>query len=195
MLASIDRVSRPLQARVAGLLSLLLAAVCASCTSASGDVKGGDLRPGFDAAAPPPLEVPITEPTFDDAAEASWRGLYRDFFGRGAQAASCAGRGTCHGTATEAGARQSGFVCGNVEECWQSLRQSTSPAGSGDTRPLVAESDVAKPGGARLFEVLRSRATDGTLLGKGMPAGSDYAYTPDAIDRMQLWIAAGAKND
>lgn len=190
MLASADRAGR-------SSFAVALALACVSgCTSASGEVKGGELRPGYDAAAPTPLQVPVTEPTFADAAPTTWRGVYRDFFGRRAQA-SCAGNGTCHDTAERAGARQSHFVCGDVDECWQSLRTAKDADPRVSTRSLVEESDVAKPAGAYLFSVIRYRTADGTAVeNRGMPQlPRDYAFMPAAIDRMQAWIAAGAKND
>lgn len=188
MLASLDR---------AGRFSFAVALLCASgCVSASGEVKGGELRPGYDASAPAPLEVPITEPTFDDAAPTSWRFLYGKFFGRHAPS-SCAGNGTCHDAADRAGAKQSHFVCGDVDQCWQSLRTAKDADPRVSMRSLVEESDVAKPAGAYLFQVIRYRTPDGTAVeNRGMPLlPRDYAFMPDAIDRMQAWIAAGAKND
>jgi hypothetical protein len=174
-----------------------LALACLSaCTSASGDLKGGDLRPGYDASAPAPLVVPITEPSFADAAPNTWRGIYRDFFGRRSPA-SCAGNGTCHDAPNSGGARQSHFVCGDVDECWQTLRTAKNADPGVSTRSLVEDADVANPSGAYLFKVIRYITADGTLLeNRSMPQlPRDYAYNPAAITRMQAWISAGAKND
>lgn len=192
MLASLDRAGR---FSFGATLALALACI-SGCTSASGEVRGGDPRPGYDAAAPEPLRVPITEPTFADAAPTTWRGLYRDFFGRRAQA-SCAGNGTCHDTADRPGAKQSHFVCGDVDQCWQSLRTAKDTDPRVSVRSLVEESDVAKPAGAYLFAVIRYRTADGLAVeNRGMPQlPRDYAFMPAAIDRMQAWIASGAKND
>lgn len=180
-------------------LALAAALACTStsaCTSASGDVHGGELRPGYDASAPAPLEVPITEPTYADAPAASWRGLYRDFFGRRATG-SCAGNGTCHDTADRAGALQSHFVCNDLVGCWQSLRTAKDSDPRVSTRSLVEDTDVTSPAGAYLFKVIRYRTADGTLVeNRGMPQlPRDYAFMPDAIDRMQTWIRNGANND
>lgn len=193
MLAGLDRVQRPSFACVA------LALACAgasACADASGDVKGGELRPGYDAAAPVPLEVPITEPTYADAPPASWRGLYRDFFGQRADA-SCAGNGTCHAAAGNPGAKVSNFVCADLDGCYQSLRTAKDPDPRVSSRALVEDADVAKPAGAYLFSVIRYRTPDGVSVeNRGMPLlPRDYAFNPAAIDRMQAWIAAGAKND
>ncbi len=191
MLASIDRAGRSSFA-----CAVLLLAFVSACSSASGEVKGGELRPGYDAAAPAPLVVPITEPTFADAAPTTWRGLYRDFFGRRGQA-SCAGNGTCHDSADRPGAKQSHFVCGDVDQCWQSIRSAKDADPRVSTRSLVEASDVGSPAGAYLFEVIRYRTPDGTAVeNRGMPQlPRDYAFMPAAIDRMQAWIAAGAMND
>lgn len=166
-----------------------------ACTTASGEVSGGQPRP-FDAAAPDPLVVPISEPTFADAPATSWRGIYRDFFGRRAQA-SCAGTGTCHESESRAGAKISNFICADVDACWMSLRTAKDPDPRVSMRALVEESDVASPEGAYLFKVIRYRTKDGTLVpNRGMPqAPRDYAFTAEDIDRMQAWIRAGAKND
>jgi len=195
MLGTVGRPSIASGAALA-LASALACASTSACTSASGEVKGGELRPGYDAAAPAPLEVPITEPSFADAPPTSWRGLYRDFFGRRAQS-SCAGDGTCHHAPEASGSRQSNFVCGDVDGCWQSLRTAKDPDPRVSTRALVEDSDVASPASAYLFKVISYRTPDGTIVpNRQMPLlPRDYAFMPAAIDRMQAWIAAGAKND
>ena len=60
-----------------GVIQLLLIGLVVGCASASGEVHGGETR--FDAAAPDPLVVPITEDPFTDASPTSWKGIYRDF--------------------------------------------------------------------------------------------------------------------
>ena len=180
--------------RSSGVALALVSAV--ACTSASGEVHGGGARPGYDAAAPDPLVVPISEPTFADAGPTTWRGIYRDFFGRRAPA-SCAGNGTCHDAEGRAGSKLSSFVCGDIDGCWQSLRTSKAVDPRVSTRSLVEESDIANPQGAYLFMVIRYRTADGRVLeNRGMPQlPRDYAFMPDQIDRMQTWIRNGAKND
>jgi hypothetical protein len=162
-----------------------------ACTSADGTLHGGEAR--YDAAPPLPLVVPITEPSFSDAPRTSWRGLYRDFFGRGSPA-TCAGNGACHDAADKPGARSSGFVCADVDGCYQSLRTAKDPLGK---RALVEDADLAAPAGAHLFEVIRYRTASGQLLtNRGMPElPATFAYSPDDVTRMQAWIQAGAKND
>jgi hypothetical protein len=173
--------------------SLLVLGV-AACASASGDVKGGEAR--FDAAPPDPLVVPISEPTYEDAPETSWRGIYRDFFGRRAKG-SCAGNGTCHGAADKAGAKVSNFVCADLEGCYQSLRTAKDPDPRVSMFALVEDKDIAAPDSAYLFSIVRYRAADGSLVSnRGMPQlPADYAYSAAEIDRMKAWIKAGAKND
>src|SRR5690242_20513900 len=109
-----------------------------ACTGASGEVHGGD--PRFDAAAPDPLVVPTTEPTFADAPATSWKGIYRDFFGRRSKA-SCAGNGTCHDAAGKPGAQISNFICGTVDDCYTSLRTAKDPDPRVSTVSLVEDAD------------------------------------------------------
>jgi hypothetical protein len=173
------------------LVASLGAWASAACASADGTVRGGEAR--YDAAPPLPLVVPITEPTFADAPPTSWKGLYRDFFGR-RSTASCAGNGVCHDGTDKPGARASGFVCADVDGCYASLRTARGPL---DQRPLVEDADVATPAHARLFEVIRYRTADGQLLAnRGMPQlPANFAYSPDDVARMNAWIQAGAKNE
>ena len=164
-----------------------------ACTSATGDVRGGEAR--FDAASPDPLVVPISEPTFADAPPTSWRGIYRDFFGRRSKA-SCAGNGTCH-EAGRGGAKVSNFICADVDGCWSSLRTAKDPDPRVSMVALVEAVDSAAPDNAYLFKVVRFRTADGTLVpNRGMPqVPRDFAYSADDVTRMQAWIKAGAKND
>jgi hypothetical protein len=168
----------------------------AACTSASGDVKGGQPRPGYDAAAPAPLEVSITEDLYVDAAPTTWKGIYRDFFGRRAKS-SCAGSGICHDAADRPGSKSSNFVCADLDGCYQSLRMAKNPDPRVSTRALVEDADVAAPAGAYLFKVIRYRTKDGQVAeNRGMPqVPRDFAFKPDEIDRMQAWIRSGANND
>jgi hypothetical protein len=177
--------------------SSVVACVCAcGCTSASGEVRGGGPRPGYDAAAPAPLEIPVTEPTFADAPRTSWRGIYGAFFGRHAPS-SCAGNGQCHDAPNKDGAQEEGFVCGDVDGCWDSLRHAMNPDPNRPTRSLVEDADVANPDGAHLFEVIRFRTQDGVVHeNKGMPrAPREYTFSPEEIDLLKAWIRSGAKND
>jgi hypothetical protein len=178
-------------------LALALVSV-ASCTSASGDVEGGGARPGYDASSPPQLEVPITEPTFQDAPPTSWRGLYRDFFGRRALS-SCAGRTSCHADATGLGAKGSNFICADRDSCWDTMRRAidhTVPKQL-STVPLVADSDVTAPENAYLFTVIRLIDSKGVKHENfGMPkVPTDFVFKQDQIARMQTWIRNGALND
>jgi len=176
------------------MTSLVIAAACVACASASGDVRGGEDR--FDAATPAPLVVPITEPAFADASPTSWKGIYRDFFGRRAKG-SCAGNGTCHDAEGKPGAKISNFICADVDACYQSLRNAKDPDPRVSTLALVEQADIATPDSAYLFKILRYRTADGKLVvGRGMPqVPRDYAYSAEEIDRMKAWIKAGAKND
>ncbi len=165
-----------------------------ACASASGDVHGGEAR--FDAASPDPLVAPISEPTFADAPASSWRGIYRDFFGRRSKA-SCAGNGTCHDAAGKPGSKVSNFICADVDGCWKSLREDKDPDPRVSPVALVEAADSAAPDNAYLFRVVRYRTPDGNLIpNRGMPqVPRDFAYSADDVARMQAWIKAGAKND
>ena len=169
--------------------------VASACTTATGDVTGGEPRP-FDAASPSKLVVPITEPSYSDASPTSWKGIYRDFFGR-RSTASCAGNGTCHDTIDHAGAKISNFVCADLDGCYKSLVTAKDSDPKVSTRALVETADIASPEGAYLFKVISYRTADGTLVpNRKMPQiPVDFAYAPDDITRMQAWIKAGAKND
>jgi hypothetical protein len=198
MLASSGPIARRSIGALARGLAVTLALGCTTglgaCSDASGEVTGGELRPGYDASAPPRLEVP--EPTYEGASKTSWLGIYRDFFGRHSPA-SCAGSGgACHAQPDHAGARGSNFVCGDAAECYDSLRTHKTPK-AGSPRALVEPADVANPAGAHLFEVIRYRTPNNTLIdNRGMPqVPSDYDFLPDAIDRMKTWIGAGALRD
>jgi len=171
--------------------SIVLFALVAGCASASGEVRGGEDR--FDAAAP---VVPATENPFTDAPRTSWKGIYRDFFGRRAKG-SCAGNGGCHDAAGKPGSKVSNFVCGDVEGCYQSLRTAKNPDPRVSMFALVEDKDIASPDAAYLFSILRYRSAEGTLVpNRGMPLiPSDYDYSSADIDRMKAWIKAGAKND
>jgi hypothetical protein len=173
---------------------VVIALVGVACTSATGDVRGGEDR--FDATAPDPLVVPITEPAFADAPATSWKGIYRDFFGRRSKA-SCAGNGTCHDSAEKPGAKISNFICADVAGCYTSLRTAKDPDPRVSTTSLVEAADIAAPDNAYLFKVVRFRTADGTLVpNRGMPQiPRDFAYSAEEIDRMKAWIKAGAKND
>ena len=181
--------------RSSTLLSFAGALALGACTTASGDVTGGAPRP-FDAASPDPLVVPITEPTYADAAPTSWKGIYRDFFGRRAKG-SCAGNGGCHDAAGKPGSKVSNFVCGDADGCYTSLRTAKDPDPRVSMFALVEDKDLASPDGAYLFSILRYRNAEGTLVAnRGMPqVPADYAYSAAEIDRMKAWIKAGAKND
>lgn len=169
--------------------------VLAGCASADPDaVKGGAPREGYDASAPPPLDAGVTEITDKDAPPTSWRGIYRDFFGRAARS-GCAGSGVCHEAVGQSGVSASGFLCSDVDVCWQSLRNK-HPDGKLHSG-MVTDSDVGDPGGARLFEVIRIRRPDGTVAKNlNMPqTPADFAFTQEEVDRMKTWIKNGANKD
>ncbi len=176
-------------------LALALVSV-ASCTSASGDIQGGGPRPGYDASSPAQLVVPVTEPTFSDAPRNSWRGIYRDFFGRRATS-SCAGRTSCHADDSGLGAKGSHFICADKDTCWDTMRHAIDADPKVSTVPLIADADIATPANAYLFRVVRLQTPDGVVHPNlNMPqVPTDFVFKPDEIARMQTWISSGAEND
>ena len=178
------------------LLIALAVATPLACSSASGDVRGGE--PRFDAASPEPL-IASDEPTFADAPETSWRGIYREYFGRRSKA-SCARTGACHGAPDLGAGKSTGFVCADVDGCYKSLRTGRKAPTAQDPTPLSLVEDVDTKAenarNARLFSVLRLRTAEGLLENKGMPdQPKTFAYTVKDVDLMTAWIKAGAKND
>jgi len=176
-------------------LALVSIAPVVSC-SASGDVQGGGPRAGYDASFPDPLAVPITEPTFSDAPPTSFRGLYRDFFGRRALS-SCAGRTSCHADATGLGAKSSHFVCADKDSCWDTMRHAIDADPTVSKVPLVSDADVAAPENAYFFSVVRLVDASGAKQEHlGMPkVPTDFFFKPDDVARIQTWIRNGAMND
>lgn len=172
-----------------------LAASAGACATATGDVSGGELRKDFDPNAPPEVFTPPgpTEDSFADAGPTTWRGLYRDFFGRNA-VSSCAAPGGCHAAAGQSGAGASSFICGDVDTCWQTMRTARHPR---KNVALVEDTAIADPASAQLFKVVRFVRPDGALVtNESMPlTPSDFAFQPAQIERMQAWIRAGARND
>jgi len=178
------------------MLALLvaLAAACATaCTAATGEVHGGALK--LDAAPPQALQVdagPIgdaglsPEDLVDAGAGTTWIDLYRDLFGP-MGLASCAGSGSCHGSADQAGAHGSfGYVCATRDGC----RESMLSLATG----LVQPQDFDAPAESGLVTALRRRSASGTVVGT-MPRTSPYVFSHDAIARIESWIGRGAPAD
>jgi len=172
--------------------AVLVVATAASCTSADGEVRGGEAR--FDAALPQPFDAGVTEEADTEASPTSWRGIYRDMFGRSA-VSGCAGGGTCHDALGRQGTSVSQFVCGTVDDCYDSMRN--KGADPKTLSGLVKDEDVASPDDARLFKVLRIRQADGTVANNlDMPLQPrDFAFTQEQVERMKTWIRNGAKKD
>ena len=181
-----------------GLITVLVAAVIsAGCATASGDISGGE-QDRLDASSPPALtsEAGSSEPTYADAAPDTWKGIYRDLFGRNSPA-SCAGSGVCHDAAGKPGAQSSNFVCADLDGCYTSLRTAISPIPSDGTRALIDDASLTAPDNAYLFTIIRYRTADGTLVpNRGMPqVPADYYYSAADIARIKAWMMAGAPND
>jgi len=184
--------------RSSSFVSVLVLGVVAcvsavACASASGEVKGGELRPGFDPNAPPPaIEQPAVPR--DAGSGTAWKDLYRDFFGP-TGIATCSLSGSCHGMAGQGGPQASNFICGaDINECYRTLRTGKHP---GEKMSLVEDSAVANPDSAFLFRVVRLQNADGTVVQNlAMPLSpTSFAFSAADIDRMKTWIRNGAKND
>lgn len=153
------------------VVSLLLLS-CVACATASGEVSGGE--PRFDAGSS----------AFADADPQSWTGLYRDLFGPNGRG-SCSATNSCHGSAAQPGAQQSGFVCPDKTGCLEALKSADSG--------LIRESDAMKPEGSNFYGILRKR-TNGAVIGI-MPKSPQYVFTDDELARVKAWIAKGSPND
>lgn len=166
------------------------AAALAACADASGEVRGGD--PRFDAAPPGPAPEedaaadagPFPEDLLDAGTGATWTDLYRDLFGP-TGGASCAGDGLCHGSADQAGAVASGFVCDSQAGCRASMLGNSG---------LVKSADFTAPQQSFLATIVRRRRSDGSLLGS-MPKRPAYVFSRASMERIQTWIQNGAPDD
>jgi hypothetical protein len=168
---------------------LLLVAVlgAAACATASGEVSGGDPKtePVVDAGGAPVDAGPTTFPEdlVDAGSGTTWTALYRDLFGP-TGVTSCAGNGTCHGGADQAGAKSAGFLCADQKGC----RQSLVDVGQVRTR------DTTAPDKSLLVLTLRHRADSGNIVGI-MPKTPPFVFPRSAMDRVKTWIAAGFPDD
>lgn len=183
----------PARARAALVAPAALAVACATaCASATGEVRGGEAR--FDASPTEPFDAggPVEDADLE-APATTWRGLYRDLFGRSAPS-SCAGTASCHGAVGQQGVSSGKFLCPNIDECYDSMR--SKGADRKLASGLVVDADVAAPEGAMLFRVLRARRGDGTVSDGTMPARpADFAFSPAQIENIKTWISNGAKKD
>lgn len=142
------------------------------CATATGEVSGGE--PRFDAGSN----------AFADADPQSWTGLYRDLFGPNGRG-SCSATNSCHGSAAQPGAQQSGFVCADKTSCLEALKSPDSG--------LIKASDAMKPEGSGFYGILRKR-TGGAVTGI-MPKSPQYVFTDEELARVKAWIAKGSPND
>jgi len=170
---------RPLAiSAVAVALTLSVIAAASGCSSATGEVTGGAAR--FDAS-PPQSSLSSTD-AGPLSAGSSWEALYTDYFGNPGRA-SCAGNGSCHGDANQAGAKSSAFVCDAADRnaCYASLVSTAASL-------VVAKNAASSP---LLTQVLRH--ADGSS--GNMPKSPPYGFTATDLQRISDWINAGAPND
>jgi len=178
-------------ARTRAALVALAVACATACSSATGEVSGGE--PRFDAALPEPFDAGPAEDADLAAPPTSWRGIYRDLFGKSAPS-SCAGTASCHGALGQQGVSSARFLCSNVDECYDSMR--SKGADKKLQSGLVVDADIGKPDDALLFKVLRTRRADGSVSEGTMPARpADFAFSQAQIANLTTWITNGAKKD
>ena len=111
---------------------------------------------------------------------ATWTSIYADALAPAAKA-SCTGGSTCHSSLAQAGGTVSNFICTDKAGCYASLK--------GDSR-LVRAQDTANPAASPLVRELRKAGG----VGK-MPKDSPFVFQTEDIQRIEDWIAAGAKDD
>jgi len=182
----VQAVWRPASVLIA---SALVASAGASCSSATGSVSGGGIR--FDTEVEPFDAGPFNEVDDPSAPPTSWRGIYRDLFGRKA-VSGCAGSGTCHDAPGRQGSSSSQFVCHDVDNCWASMRGLAADPASRST--LVPDAVLADPDAAELFTVLRRRE-GGENKGTMPQRPQDFVFTDEQLGRIKTWIRAGGNRD
>ncbi|HEY3815644.1 MAG TPA: hypothetical protein VGL81_00655 [Polyangiaceae bacterium] len=182
--------------RIALALSLLLT----GCDDATGVVQGGQALVSQEAGPP------------------TWTGLYDDYFGPSG-VASCTAQSSCHGTATQAGAQTSGFVCGATkDECWAGVTMGVNPVDAGgvfcpivcigadaggagcpqntsfacptDPTQQALYTDIHKTSGGGLDNM----PCGGNLVTCPI-SGSTYTFTADDLARISTWIQQGAQDN
>lgn len=144
-----------------------------ACAEASGTTSGGDLR------SLPVAPVEVDAGATSEGTGVTFTDLYRDFFGPTGKA-TCAGDGSCHGGEAEPGALASGFICNaDKARCQATMAQE-----------LVGTSGLANPKASFLYAILRKSS------GGRMPKRPEsYVFSDASLERIQTWIANGAKND
>jgi hypothetical protein len=162
--------------RLAGFAVAALCWSSASCSDATGAAYGGAEL--FDPSPPQPPEQAKAGPGIPGAA--TWSALYADYFGPNG-AASCTSRTSCHGSADQAGAIESHYVCGSTQsECYAGITNA-------DAKLLTAGTTFDK---TTLYRVLRKVKGGGV-----MPKAPRYVFVDIDLKRLSDWYAAGAKND
>jgi len=168
--------------RLAVFLAALGAATAlgvSGCADANGTVSGGDAL--IDGAPPPPAPCILEDagPEAPPPTGISWAELYRDLFGTSGKG-NCANPAlSCHGTAQQAGAKASLFICGTSEEsCYTGITNKDAE--------LVDPSD--DPPSTLLYSILRKRCGGGSMPDQPRTV----SFTPSEMDRIAAWIRAGS---
>jgi hypothetical protein len=160
------------------VVSVLASAACAGSVDPA-NIKGG--QPVYDAALPPSPQAADAGPAGDASTSTKWSDLHAEFF-KPKAAASCAGNGACHGSASEPGTISSGgyFCTDDKTQCRQAL-----------IAAAMLDKDPAK---ARLISVIRHRDASGQEVGF-MPKASTYSFSAQSIDRISTWLKTGFPDD
>ena len=173
----------------------------ASCSGATGTTNPDPAVLIFDAS---PVVMPQTDACATAGGSGStWTALYRDYFGPSGAASCATNGGDCHGSATQTGAKQSGYVCGaSQDECFKGMTVGSDPA---DFPPLVPAGGTPQDGGAQtpmqtaLYTAMRlqvANATDPMCTALTcMPKLSCFEFTAADVARIEGWIIAGAQNN
>ncbi len=160
-------------------LPIVAALVAAACSDATGTVSGGQSRLPLSGACTPGFTTGLGGTT--------WTDLYRDILGPSGKA-SCAGTpGNCHGDMSSAGYSLSNYVCplGDSKACYSSLTSSSSNGLLIPGKPFEATG---------LYLALR-KEVDGGFSGTMPKQPSNVCFTPDDLQRIGMWYAAGSPDN
>jgi hypothetical protein len=126
--------------------------------------------------SPPSLDAEDAELVRVRCGTPAWKGIYADFFGRGAdQPGSCTFAGSCHNGPGAAGTAVSGFECSDEATCCRTLITSGQVEPTDPNAGLLGVLRTAEPGNQG-FMPLRP---------------NDYRFSLEAAARIRAWIARG----
>ncbi len=174
--------------RLACALLPALAVATASCSDATGSLKGGE------ALLAPAVDCTKTGPDCS-----TWTYLYACYFGptASAHASGCSAQPQCHGAMTGTGAGSSGFVCGATQaECYQGMRMSKE-----QFLPTLVPSGATDFTATTLYQTLYKDGTDAGGANNNMPVTTFGGppvmpgFTAAELGCIGAWVSAGAPNN